>query len=283
MKPVLRGLAAVVLAALAACGGEEADAHARLLAAEERPKPGALPERSATHPASPCDWITPSEVEAVVGRLSGPPRKHEGGCFYPLPLDTITLARQAKTRQVEEALARAGMQSDWPPMPEDTGGVLIRVSVGVGAQERPSELGFATVGSWAGNDSLRTAPPPGEGWDYRTSIIGKPNFFGRAGTVMVTVEGGTYGMDRSLLAVLAGRVRDRIPDLPFVEPDAAPAVPPGPDPCRLLTLDEAEAVLGAPRAGAHAALHGRRGRDALHPGARRAGNARRGGPRRGGS
>ena len=133
IKRVLRGLAAVVLAALSACGGEEADTDARIRPAKERPQAGALPEKTATQPASPCDWIAAGEVEAVVGKLSGPPHKHEGGCFYPLPLDSITLARRAKTRQVEEALARAGMKSDWPPMPEDTGGVRIHVSVGVGA------------------------------------------------------------------------------------------------------------------------------------------------------
>jgi hypothetical protein len=244
VKRALRGLTAVALAALSACGGEEADTDVRIPPAKEPPKPAALPEKTATLPASPCDWIAAGEVEAVVGKLSGLPRKHEGGCFYPLPIDSITLARRAKTRQVEEALARAGMKSDLPPTPEDTGGVLIHVSVGVGADERPSELGFATAGSWIGNDSLLTAPPPGEGWDYRTSIIGKPNFFGRAGTVMVTVEGGTYGMDEDVLATLAGRVRDRIPDLPFVDPAAATEVPSGPDPCSVLSRDEAEAVLG---------------------------------------
>jgi hypothetical protein len=249
MKRVMRLLAAGALAVLAACGGEDADAEARVPAADlrtpaERPKPGALPERTATQPASPCDWIPAGEVEAVVGKLSGPPRKHEGGCFYPLPVDSITLARHAKARQMEDALARAGMKSDWPPIPEGTGGVLIHVQVGVGAEERPAELGFATLGSWVGNDSLLTAPPPGDGWDYRTSIIGKPNFWGRAGTVMVTVEGGTYGMEEAVLATLAGRVRDRIPDLPFVAPNAAASVPRGPDPCSVLSRKEAEAVLG---------------------------------------
>ena len=244
MIRMARCLAVAVLAVLPACSGEGADAEVRVRPAEGRPQPGVLPEKTATRPASPCDWIPASEVEALVGKLSGPPRKHEGGCFYPLPLDSITLARHARTRQVEEALARAGMKSDWPGMPEDTGGVLIHVSVGVGAEERPAELGFATAGSWVGNDSLLTAPEPGDGWDYRTSIIGRPNFFGRAGTVMVTVEGGTFGMDEDVLAALAGRVRDRIPDLPFVDPAAAGEVPSGPDPCSVLSRDEAEAVLG---------------------------------------
>jgi hypothetical protein len=244
MSWLLRCLAAGVVAALAGCDGDQADAGLRVPRAEGRPQPGVLPEKTATRPGSPCDWIPASEVEALVGKLSGPPRKHEGGCFYPLPIDSITLARRAKARQVEEALARAGMKSDWPAEPEDTGGVLIHVDVGVGAEERPAELGFATLGSWVGNDSLLAADQPADGWDYRRSLPGKPNFWGRAGTIIVVVVGGTYGMEDDVLAVLAGRVRHRIPDLPFVNASAATGVPHGPDPCSVLSRDEAEGVLG---------------------------------------
>ena len=247
MKRVLSGLA---IAVLSGCGGEEPGGESRIQSepriptAEAAAKVGGLPERTATRPDSPCGWITAAEVEAVIGKLSGPSRKQEGGCFYPLPVDSITLARRAKADQVRQALERAGMKSDWPAEPEDTGGVLLHVTVGVGADERPAELGFATLGSWVGDDSLLTAPKPGDGWDYRTSIIGKPNFVGRAGTVMVAITGGTYGIDERVLATLAARVRDRIPDLPFVEPAAASVVPPGPDPCGILSRGDAEAVLG---------------------------------------
>ena len=91
--------------------------------------------------------------------------------------DSFTLARRAKALRVKEALARAGMKSDLPPMPEDTGGVLVHVQVGVGAEERAAELGFATLGSWVGNDSLLAARQAGDGWDYRRRMIGKPNFW----------------------------------------------------------------------------------------------------------
>jgi hypothetical protein len=60
----------------------------------------------------------------------------------------------------------------------------------------------------------------------------------------VIVDGGTYGMDDDVLATLAARVRDRVPDLPFVEPAAAVESRPGPDPCSVLTREDAEAVLG---------------------------------------
>lgn len=251
MTWILRCLVAAPLAALAGCGGGGADAEARVPAAgvglasgDRKPEPGSLPEKIANHPASPCDWIPASEVEAVVGKLNGPPRKHEGGCFYPLPVDSLTLARRAKARQVQAALERAGMKSDWPAEPEDTGGVLIHVEVGVGAEERPSELAFATLGSWVGDDSLLATKVSVGGWDYRRSLPGKPNFYGRAGTVMVVVEGGTYGMEDTTMATLAARVRDRIPDLPFPARNPAASMPPGPDPCAVLSRAEAEAVLG---------------------------------------
>ena len=247
---MVRYIATMGIALLGACGGEKPNAaHGTAIvdsrgASAEAPERGALPEKTATRPASPCDWIQASEVEAVVGKLSGAPRKHEGGCFYPLPVDSITIARRAKADQVRAALERAGMKPDWPAEPEDTGGVLIHVDVGVGAEERPAELGFATLGSWVGNDSLLAPDQPADGWDYRRSLPGKPNFWGRAGTIIVVAVGGTYGMDDDVLAALAGRVRDRIPDLPFVYASVGTAAPRGPDPCSVFSREEAQGVLG---------------------------------------
>lgn len=250
-RRVMRCFAAGVIALATACGDEQADSGAgiaiedqRGAAPGERSATGALPERRAPLPESACDWFPATEVEVLVGKLSGPPREQNGGCFYPLPVDSITIARRAKADQVRAALERAGMKSDWPAEPPDSGGVLINVSVGQKAEERPAELGFATAGSWVGDDSLMAAQQAGDGWQYRRSLPGKPNFWGRAGTVIVVVEGGTYGMEDSVLTTLAARVRDRIPDVPFYDPSAAVVVPSGPDPCSVLSRDEAEAVLG---------------------------------------
>lgn len=267
---VVRCIATVGIALLGACSGEQPDAadgtatvDSRGASAGEPPERGALPEKSATIPASPCDWIPASEVEAVVGRLNGTPRAERGGCFYPLPVDSITIARRAKADQMRAALERAGMKSDWPAEPPDTGGVFIHVTVGTGAEERPAELAFATVGSWVGDDSLLAARQAGDGWNYRRALPGKPNFLGRAGTVMVVVEGGTHGMDDAVLATLATRVRDRIPDLPFVDPNVSSQVPPGRDPCSVLSREEAEAVLGKLVV---APYRVREGRALAHPG-----------------
>lgn len=249
VRHVVRCLAVAAVVLLAACGDDKANSAAAMVAsretsAEEQAKGGALPEKSATVPASPCDWIPATEVEAVVGKLNGNPRAERGGCFYPLPVDSITIARRAKADRVRASLERAGMKSDWPAEPEDTGGVFIQVSVGVGAEERPAELAFTTMGSWIGKDSLFAAGPSGDGWDYRRALPGKPNIMARVGTVMIIVEGGTYAMDKAALATLAARVRDRVPDLPFVSPDAASEAPAGRDPCSVLARKDAEAVLG---------------------------------------
>jgi hypothetical protein len=185
-----------------------------------------------------------AEVEAVVGTLSGPPQAKDGGCFYPLPLDSIMLAHNARQNQMREALAKSGQEDDLPPMTVDTGGVLLKVSVDQEAGERPLEQAFAAVGSWTGADSLLKSKGDDHGWDWHRRIIGKPNFWGRAGTLMVIVESGTLGMKDDVLAVLAARVRDRVPDLPFRHPAAAAEPPPGPDPCGVLTRAEAEEVLG---------------------------------------
>ena len=246
-------LLGVALLLLAGCGDEKADAapgmpivDARGASAEGRTRSGGLPEKTATIPASPCDWITASEVEAVVGSLSGAPRAERGGCFYPLPVDSITIARRARADSMRVALERRGLKSDWPAEPEDSGGVFVQVSVGRGADERVAELAFGTMGSWVGDDSLFAIPEPGDGWDYRRALPGKPNFMGRAGTVAVYIEGGTHGMEDSTLATLAVRVRDRVPDLPFVDPDASnsAARQGARDPCSVLSREEAEAVLG---------------------------------------
>lgn len=250
---ILRCLGAVAMVLIAACGDERAGAAPASPVADSRaafagrpPTSGELPEKSATIPESPCDWIPASEVEAVVGRLNGAPRAERGGCFYPLPVDSITIARRARADSMRAALERRGLKSDWPAEPEDTGGVFLQVSVGRGADERAAELAFGTMGSWVGDDSLFATPAATDGWDYRRALPGKPNFMGRAGTVVVYIEGGTHGMEDSVLASLATRVRDRIPDLPFVDPDASNRVERDGerDPCSVLSQKDAETVLG---------------------------------------
>jgi hypothetical protein len=236
-------LTAGAMTLFAACGGEGSGTSGDPKREAPRQVAG-LPEQLGTRPASACGWISVEDVEAVVGKLNGEPREQDGGCFYPLPVDSITIARRVQAEKMRASLEKAGYKSDWPAEPEDTGGVVIHVSVGVGPEERPAEMAFATVGSWVGDDSLLAAQKAADGWDYRRRMIGKPNFWGRAGTLMVVVEGRTFGMKDSALATLATRVRDRVPDLPFADPSASSVVPPGTSPCTVLSTGEAEEVLG---------------------------------------
>jgi hypothetical protein len=238
-------IVAGALAVSAACGGDEVKKdkpRGEAPPAAETPRPAVLPEKTANLPSSPCGWLPASEVEAVVGRLSGPPQPKDGGCFYPLPLDSIMLAHNARQKQMREALAKSG--EDLPPVTVDTGGVLVKVSVDQEAGERPLEQALAMVGARTGADSLLKSKGDGQGWDWHGRMIGKPNFWGRAGTLMVTVESATLGMKDEVLASLATKVRDRVPDLPFRHPAAAAESPRGHDPCGVLTRAEAEEVLG---------------------------------------
>jgi hypothetical protein len=90
MMRTLCPLAAATVGLLAACGGADPkDSHVASDAvgaqpAESRQTAAARPERTATQPASPCEWLPAGEVEAVVGALNGPPRMQRGGCFHPL-------------------------------------------------------------------------------------------------------------------------------------------------------------------------------------------------------
>ena len=247
MRTLRSFVVAGTLAASAACGADELKndkPRGEAPPADGMPRPAILPEKTANLPGSPCGWMPASEVEAVVGTLSGPPQPKDGGCFYPLPIDSITLAHNARQKQMREALAKSGAEGDLPPMAVDTAGVLVKVSVDQEAGERPLEQAFAAVSSRTGADSLLKSKGDGHGWDWHRRIIGKPNFWGRAGTLMVTVESGTFGMKDEVLALLATRVRDRVPDLPFRHPAAAAESPRGHDPCGVLTRAEAEQVLG---------------------------------------
>lgn len=203
--------------------------------------------RTAAAPDDPCAWISASAVAEVVGPLDGAParvrsaeqpRPDVGGaaCLYRLA-----------------AQPRAG-----------TGEVVVQVMLDGAAQ-------FETVGGAVGRRLAREAAvgPPGggtaalspvrdtaSGWDYEGGL--PLTYVGRLGHVGVIVAARTLELPRQKLAALAARVRDRVPDRPFAAPanadlaavkaaagDTEPEPPPaGPDPCGLLTREEAEAVLG---------------------------------------
>jgi len=261
--------AGVVLAALGgmwSCGNDAPRAPDQV----DRPPAGAAakPVRTVTQPADDCGWLPAAEVEKVVGPLAGPPKATADGCVYPLVKNSATLAREKQAQAVQakfdslqkklertfgpSTLSKEDMDRLDRAMPQDptlTIDVVENVDIGTeraagAAVERFAKeaIGSAPAGGPAGTES--EAPPPSaeDGWDrpgsgyapFRTGHLG----------VLVLSDGGQVSREQK--ARLAALVRDRIPDLPFASGrDAARAGPGGnPDPCGLLTANEAEAVLG---------------------------------------
>jgi hypothetical protein len=112
-------------------------------------------------------------------------------------------------------------------------------------------LGSMFAGVAIDSSRLRDEPPPPDGWDVATSPVRNRDFTGRIGHVTVRVDENVtieQAIPAAKKAALAALVRDRIPDLPFRVvriDDTEPVEPPtGPDPCSLLTRNEAESVLG---------------------------------------
>ena len=260
--------AGVVLAALGSmwsCGNDAPPIPDQA----DRPStaPAARPIQTVTRPADACGWLPAAEIENVVGPLAGPPKATADGCVYPLVKNSATLARekqaqavQAKFDSLQKKLERTfgpstlskeemdRLDRALPGDPTVTIDVVENVDIGTeraagAAVERFAKeaIGGAPAAGRAGKGS-EELPPAGDGWDrpgsgyapFRTGHLG----------VLVLSDGGQVSREQK--ARLAALVRERIPDLPFAdEREAAGAGRASePDPCGLLTANEAEAVLG---------------------------------------
>ena len=186
------------------------------------------------------------------GQAHGPPTRIGAGCRYPVAPDSALLARKTQLRDVVKQIPGANDSAAIRDTLWNKAAVIVIVDVGVSGVgnrvEKYSEQFLTAVQALksANGDSGQATKP--EGWDAAQGSYS--TFEGRIGHVRVTVrERGT--MSRPLVlfekkVALAARVRDRIPDLPFANPNAsvAAAASPGPDPCSIITRPEAEAVLG---------------------------------------
>jgi hypothetical protein len=243
-------LGMVIVGAVVGCGerqtsGAAADGEERSSGASTAP----ATVRTATVPANPCDWVTRDEVAALVGPLEGeavPVRNIEqpepsdvnGACLY-------TLAAQPE-------LGGKGVLFEVSP----ASGVLYERAVGAMRDHFAAELRDGDAPT-APAPKPRTSPDTG--WDYSGTLPmgGMVSYTGRIGHVSVSVTSQSMEVPQAKLAALAARIRDRVPDLPFLLPPdpmleelnrmqgGGPEPPPsGPDPCGLLSRAEAEAVLG---------------------------------------
>jgi hypothetical protein len=250
-----RAVPVAALVALCACrGGDGASAAS----AEERgPDPGvgkpvatAAAVRTNTVPKDNCGWLTAGEVEAVVGKLTGTPHQGPDGCVYPLPVDHETARRRARALELQKKLEERFGKSDMPELKADESGVVIDVETyDDPARGRAAGAAFAMMGKWLDDDgdstataSVDTAPSPAlPGWDV-TNAPTRASFHGRLGFVRVSVMVQDAEVSREQAVTLANRIRGKIADLPF--PSERSGLPASPDPCTLLTAQEAETVLG---------------------------------------
>ena len=254
---------AILLLATSGCGDEEPSPGrgGAPAAAAERGAAPALGVRTGTPPADACGWLTIAEFEKLVGTLAGPPEPRGDECRYPLHLDSATIARKARQREAD----RRFLGDDAPSLRDtmwNKGGVILSVDL---SADPAHEVGRAAAGraldSWTSGlsdvwkrraeSAMKAEPdlPPPEGWDLAPRPRKNRDFSGRIGHVRILVS------EQDLLnrvipfekkAALAALVRDRIPDLPFANPNGDQSVhmPATPDPCALLTRADAEAVLG---------------------------------------
>lgn len=244
-------VAASLGATLAACARSQPAADANQPSTPgAAPRAGARPSadawkppiRTASIPAGPCDWILAAEVEALIGELAEPPTKKDDGCRYTLAMPESVAAKRQQANAMREKMREkfretfgtAAAEPDRPNPVLDTESdprtyaVIVKVDVsGKGAGGAKTIDGNTATADW---DEAR----PGA---YR--------FTGRAGHVWITVAGQAPDVPREAIPVLAARVRDRIPDLPFAVTNPYQVLESGNnDPCSLLTRAEAEAVLG---------------------------------------
>ncbi len=243
------------LAVLSACdrgAGTAAAAEGGVRNADTR-KPGAAaasPVRTNARPASVCDWLSAAEVEAIVGKLAGDPHRGHEGCVYPMSVDTATARRRAKAIELRRKLEERYGKSDFPELKADESGVVVDVQIYADpAGARAAGAAWAMMGGLLkdGSDSSATpaadsAPPPTvPGWDA-TNLPTRRSFLGTLGHVQVRVMVRSAEVTREQTIAIADHIRGKIADLPF--PSERSGVPSGPDPCVLVTAQEAEAVLG---------------------------------------
>jgi hypothetical protein len=275
-------LASGTVASLAACNDQEAgQTSAATTASIVGANAVTSPVPTATWPDDACGWIAEADVEALVGPLVGEPVIV--GSFdtpQPFPNGRACLYRLATASAAQANLRRAFAEWRGANMPgaaetEDTSfgdsAVIIMVKLqGDVLDERASGAAWQHVATAGGLDTAAQAQdnpgeslPAADGWDYAGASfvsLASPIFIGRAGHVRVEVLSPAE-IGEETRAAIASRVRDNIIDLPFGVPEDSvmrdlqlnfgvwsdvqrAARVSEPNPCELLTLAEAEAVIG---------------------------------------
>ena len=194
--------------------------------------------KTATAPASPCDWIPAADVAAVVGPLTGSPTRVRAA-DSPVPYDQGNACLYTLVQE--------------PKIGKGTVTVQVELNDGVIAEDVAGSM-FGRFAREVGQGGKVNKPAVPEGWDSVTRM--GYMFMGRVGHIGVHVATESMDVSFDKLAALAAVVRDRVPDQPFAMPldpllaklgaanRGSGQATASHDPCSLLTRADAEAVLG---------------------------------------
>lgn len=243
MSARAKGLVSAVLCSLAAagCGGDaggQVGSSASNGNASAPADAGRPPFELAQAPDDPCQWLSPDEVEGILGSFSAPPvRVRPGQNPSPDPYGTGCLYTLAVQPQM------------------GTGTVTLSVALDGGQAADLVSASAASMFGAAPTSATADSAAANSGWDHQTRL--GTTYLARIGHIGVQVDRGTFEIADDKARQLAAAARDKMADRPFANPvdprldsllaaagSSAQRPPQGPDPCALLTRAEAEAVLG---------------------------------------
>lgn len=219
------------LSALAGCGRD-----ASAVPGKETTAAPATSAAMKTQPADtdPCSWITAAEATKLLGPLDGSPwRADHSDRPEPDPKGHAcgyTLASSGGGTAGEDRIAVELRTED---------AISAETGFAMAADKLRGDVGKGVAGDVAGALGNRQTAA---GWDKTTQL---PDMFvGRLGAIAIRIGIYSSRVPGDSIERLAALVRDRIPDLPFAVPRRLANSGDGPDPCSLVTREEAEAALG---------------------------------------
>jgi hypothetical protein len=220
--------AALLAVVLAGCGRE------RPASESTEVQRGAVQAQPSN--TDPCTWIPAAEVERLVGKLEGTPRRGKSAenpepsrdgraCVYTLA------TRESATDDASEVAIQVDMED----------ATTFETGFGMAMDALARDVGRSTTEGAAGSPN---STPPDKPWDFTGGLPGM--YVGRLGHMAVIIGYRTYlTIPEGVAERLAAAVRDRVPDLPMAAPRADPNARGGsPDPCSLISREQAEQVLG---------------------------------------
>ena len=181
--------------------------------------------QTQTVPSGPCAWLSQSDVEKIVG-----------GALLRAPLRVRSVDDARPTEEGEACLY------ELPATGSVKNTAVIRLIPDESGAMQAAFTGMGSLESEFKGTPTDANPGPGGRLDYVAAMPGGVTAL-RQGRIAAQMTTSGSMSDQGLALVTA--MLDRLPDLPFVlSPEDAAVAPGGPDPCRLITPAEAEAVLG---------------------------------------